>query len=113
MSANRREKMTNIFKMMKDAAAAQQNLKKIQDDLKRKTVEVAAGGGRIRVTARGDASILGIKLDPALLSSGRCEEIENLLLKAVNEALEKVKKETAEHMQNMMAKMGLPDIPGI
>lgn len=105
--------MTNLFKMMKDAVAAQHNLKKIQEELKRKTVDYATPDGKVRVTACGDASLLGIKIDAAIMAPGRTAELEKALLTAVNGALEEAKKMSAAHMQGLMAKMGLPNIPGL
>ncbi len=105
--------MTNILKMLKDTVSAQKNLKKIQNELEQKTVESSSAGGKVRVTACGDASIIGLKIDPAVIDPGRGNELEKMLLEAVNNALEKAKKMSAEHMQNLIADMGLPNIPGI
>ena len=105
--------MTNMLKMLKDTVLAQKNLKKIQDELKQKTVESSSANGKVRVTACGDASIIGIKIDPAVIDPGRVNELEKMALEAVNSALEKAKKMSAEHMQNLMADMGLPNIPGL
>lgn len=105
--------MTNMLKMLKDAVLAQKNLKKIQDELKQKTVESSSAGGKVRAIACGDASIISIKIDPAVIEPGRVNELEKMVLEAVNSALEKAKKISAEHMQDLMANMGLPNIPGI
>jgi nucleoid-associated protein EbfC len=105
--------MTNMFKMMKDAVLAQRNLKKIQDDLKRKTVEYTGANGKVRVTAGGDASILSIKIDPSLIIPDRAAEMETKVAQAVNGALDEAKKMSAEYMRGMMADMGLPNIPGL
>lgn len=105
--------MANMFKMMKDAVLAQKNIKKIQDELKRKTVEYAGAGGRVRVIASGDASIVSIKIDPALIDPGRANEMETKVAEAVNGALDEAKKMSAEHMRGLMADLGLPNIPGL
>jgi len=98
---------------MKDAVSAQKNLKKIQDELKGQIVEYAAAGGKIHVKAGGDASIAAIKIDPALIVAARANELEGLLVKAINGALDEAKKKSAECMQELMGKMGLPNIPGL
>jgi hypothetical protein len=105
--------MTNMLKMIKDAVSAQKNLKKIQNELERKTVEYSGGGGTVRVTARGDASLVSIKIDPAAVAPDRTDKLEKMILEAVNGALEEAKKMSAEHMQKLMGNMGLPKIPGL
>lgn len=105
--------MTNMLKMLKDTISAQKNLKKIQHELTQKTVESSSAGGKVRVTAGGDAVIISIKIDPAVIDPGRGNELEKILQETVNSALEKAKKMSAEYMQNLMADMGLPNIPGL
>jgi hypothetical protein len=105
--------MTNMFKMMKDAVLAQKNLKKIQNELRQKTTEAASAGGKVRVTVAGDASIVSIKIDPAVIDARRAGELERMVLEAVNNALEKAKEMSAEHMKGLVADMGLPNIPGL
>jgi len=105
--------MTNMLKMIKDAVSAQKNLKKIQNELQQKTVEYSSAGGEVRVTARGDASLASIKIDPAAVAPNRADKLEKMILETVNGALEEAKKMSAEHMQKLMADMGLPNIPGL
>jgi hypothetical protein len=105
--------MNNMFKMLKDAVSAQKNLKKIQHELEKKTVEYSGGGGLVRVTARGDASLSGIRIDPAALDPNRADRLEKAILEAANGALDAAKKLSAEHMQKVMADMGLPGLPGL
>ena len=105
--------MTNMLKMLKDTLSAQKNLKKIQDELTRKTVEASSAGGKVRVTACGDASLTSIRIDPTVIDPRRTDELEKMVLEVVNSALEKAKKMSAEHMQSLMADMGLPKIPGL
>ena len=105
--------MTNILKMIKDAALMQKNMKKLQAQLRDKTVEFSSGNGMVTVTARGDASIAAIRIDPRALEAAQPAVLEKLVLTAVEGALEAAKKMSADDMQAMMADMGLPNIPGL
>ena len=105
--------MTNILKMIKDAAGMQKNVKKMQSQLRAKTVEFSSGNGLVTVTARGDASIAAIRIDPRALQAQQAAALEKLVLAAVEGALEAAKKMSADNMQDMMADMGLPNIPGL
>jgi len=104
-------KMGDMFKMLKDASAMQKQVKKIQGQLREKTVEFASG--KVTVTARGDASIARIKIDPAVIDPAKASALEKMVLEAVEGALESAKKMSADEMQKMMADMGMPNIPGM
>ena len=105
--------MNNMFKMLKDAVSTQKSIKKIQHELEQKTVEYAGSDGMVRATARGDASLTGIKINPSALDPNQAKKLEAKILEAVNGALENAKKLSAEHMQKVMGDMGLPNIPGV
>ena len=105
--------MTNILKMIKDAAGMQKNMKKLQTQLRAKTVEFSSGNGMVAVTARGDASIAAIRIDPRAMDAEQPAALEKLVLTAVEGALEAAKKMSADDMQAMMADIGLPNIPGL
>ncbi len=105
--------MTNILKMIKDAAGMQKNMKKMQAQLRAKTIEFSSGNGLVTVTARGDASIAAIRIDPRAMDATRPAALEKLVLTAVEGALEAAKKMSAEDMRAMIGEMGLPNIPGL
>jgi len=105
--------MSNILKMIKDAAGMQKNMKKLQNQLRDKTVEFSSGNGMVTVTARGDASIAAIRIDPRAMDASRPAALEKLVLTAVEGALEAAKKASADDMKAMMSDMGLPNIPGL
>ncbi len=79
-------KMPDLAAMMKQAQAMQTKMKEVQDEVGQKTVEASTGGGTVTVTANGKGEFLSLKIDPALLSDGDVEILEDLVLAAVNEA---------------------------
>jgi DNA-binding YbaB/EbfC family protein len=105
--------MKNMFQMIRDAAAMQRQVKQIQAQLREKTVEFSSGGGKVTVTARGDASIAAIRIDPAVINPAQPAVLEKLVLAAVDGALEAAKEMSAREMKQMASKMGLPDLPGL
>ncbi len=102
-----------MFKMIKEAASLQKNVKKIQAQLREKTVEYSSGQGQVTVKARGDGTIAQIRIDPAVVIPGRAAELEKMTLKAVEGALAEAKKLGAAEMKEFASKMGLPDLPGM
>ncbi len=88
------------------------NLKKQQEALQQKLeqifVEAEAGDGAVTVKAGADLHIENIKIDPAKLDINDREQVEDLLLVAINRALEAAKAQAALETNNMLGGM----IPG-
>ncbi len=102
-----------MFQMIKEAASLQKNVKKIQSQLREKTVEYSSGQGQVTVKARGDGTIAQVKMDPSVVVPERVAELEKMTLKAVEGALAEAKKLSAAEMKDFASKMGLPDLPGM
>ncbi len=79
--------MSSIGKLMKQAARMQQQMEQIQSALEGRTVEATSGGGAVKVVARCDGTLQSIKLDPAAVSPGDTQLLEDMLLSAANKAL--------------------------
>jgi len=105
--------MKNMFQMIRNAATMQKQVKKIQAQLREKTVEFSSGGGKVTVTARGDASVAAIRIDPVVINPAQPVVLEKLILSAVDGALEAAKEMSARDMKHLTSEMGLPDIPGL
>ena len=76
--------------------------------LRQKTVEFSSGGGKVVVTARGDATIAGIKIDPSVIDPSRAAALEKLIMAAIEGALEAAQRASAEEVRKMASEMGLP-----
>ena len=95
----------------------QKEMAKLQDELEGMTVEGSAGGSMVIVKANGKQKILSITIDPEVITQDDREMIEDLIVAAVNQALDNSKKLAQEEMQKITGGMlgGLPDglkIPG-
>lgn len=73
-------------------------------------VEAEAGNGAVKVRANANRQILNIHIEPDLLQDADREQLEDLLLVAVNRALEAAGQKEAEAAQDMVQSM-LP--PGL
>ena len=105
--------MKDMFKMLKNAAAMKKSVKKIQSELRHKTVEFSCRDKKVSVTARGDASIASIRIDPSVIDPSHAGALEKIVLEAVEGALDAAKKMSSGEMQKITSQMGLPDIPGL
>ena len=84
----------------------QQQMAEAQEKLAQETVSATAGGGAIKVTMTGDQKCQSIEIDPAMLKDVDAEMLQDMLLTAVNLALDK-SRELQEQVMGPLAG-GLP-----
>ena len=91
------------------------NMEEQQAKMKKKLatifVEASSGEGAVKVIASADRQLSNIQFDPEFLKSADQEEIEDLILVAVNSAMELAAAKEAEEAQNMLKDM-LPPVLG-
>jgi DNA-binding YbaB/EbfC family protein len=95
--------------MLRQVQQMQDRMNKVQAELETETVEATAGGGAIRVVATGTQKLVSVTIDPA--AAGELEMLQDMVVAAVNEAIEKSKELAAAKMQAVAAGLGLP--PGL
>lgn len=103
--------MMNFSKMLKQAQKLQDEINKLQSELAQKTIEATAGGGMIKVIASGDGQIISVQIEPEIFQSGDKEMLEDLIVAAVNNALENAKKLFAEELKKITGGIGIPGLP--
>ena len=103
--------MGNMAGMMKKVQKLQNEMKKMQDDLKRKTVETSAGGGAVKVVMDGEKHVQSLFIDPAAVDPEDVEMLQDLLAAAFNESVHKVDNMMASEMGKLTNGLGLP--PGL
>lgn len=93
-----------IMKMMKEAASMQREMKKIQKQLAKETVEFT--NGAVTVVARCDMSVANVKIDPAAITAGNEDKVERQVTDAVNGAMNAAKKKAGSAMSQMGGGLG-------
>ncbi len=96
----------NVMKMMKQAQELQAKAQKMQSELAAKQYE--GGSGPVKAITNGDSQLISLKIDPSVIKEGNAEMLEDLIVAAVREALEKGKNEAQKEMGKLTAGMGLP-----
>jgi hypothetical protein len=100
--------------IMKQAQKLQKQMLEIQKEIGGKTVEGSSGGGMVTVTANGRQEILEVKIDPEVVDPEDIELLEDLVLAAVNNAMEKAKNMMEEEMGKLLpGGFGNINIPGL
>ena len=98
----------NMISMMKQAEKMKVQMDKLQEEAGNKTLEITAGGGMVKVTAKCNGEILSINIEDEIISSGDKEMLQDLIQVAINEALAKGKEEVNSEMSRAATSLGIP-----
>jgi DNA-binding YbaB/EbfC family protein len=92
--------------MMAQLQKMQKQLEEAQARLAEETVSATAGGGAIKVVMTGDQKCRSVEIDPDLLKDADAEMLQDLVLSAVNMALD----QSRELQQKLLGPLagGLP-----
>jgi DNA-binding YbaB/EbfC family protein len=100
----------NLAAIMKQAQQMQGRMRDIQENLGKLRVEGSAGGGMVRVEASGQQQLIAFHVEKSLLESGDQEMLEDLLLAATNQALEKAKDAAAAELSKLTGDFEIPGL---
>ncbi len=102
--------LTGLAQMLRSAGSIGERVKEMKERLARQTATGSAGGDLVQVEISGVGEVKKVRIDPALISRGDVEMIEEMIPVAMNEALAKVRK---MHIEMMREATGGIDIPGL
>jgi nucleoid-associated protein EbfC len=88
----------------------QNRMAKIQEELGEATVTGTAGSGAVTVEVTGLQELRSIKLQPEVVDPDDVETLEDLLVVAVNDAMEKAKELSAQKMSALTGGMKIPGL---
>lgn len=100
--------MANMQGMMKKVQKMQQDMLKMQEELKNRTVEASAGGGAVTVVVTGRKTVEKVTIAPSAVDPEDVEMLEDLVTTAINEAMRKVDEMTEKEMGKITGGMKLP-----
>jgi DNA-binding YbaB/EbfC family protein len=98
----------NMQNMMKQVQKMQAAMARVQEELEQKLISAESGGGMVKVTANGKQQILKIEINKEVVNPDDKEMLEDLVLTAVNQALEKSSTLATEEMNKVTGGMKLP-----
>ena len=88
----------------------QSDMVKAQEALADETLEVTAGGGAITIVVTGQQRVKSIKLSPEVVDPNDLEMLQDLLVAAVNEAIERSQAYAAQKLQGLTGGLGIPGL---
>ena len=102
----------NMANLMKQAQKMQRQMDDQAQEMETKEFTATAGGGAVEVTMSGTKKITKVKLDEEVVDPDDVEMLEDLIVAAVNEVLEKVAEASAAAMSKFTGGMG-GGMPGL
>jgi len=88
----------------------QKQMEKIQAELAEKTISVSSGGGIVEITITGDQKIQTITINPEVIDPDEVDMLEDLLVVAVNDAVEASQKVASEKLGALTGGLNIPGI---
>ena len=104
--------MSSIGKLMKQATRIQKDMEAAQAALANRTVEATSGGGAVKVVAKCDGTLESIKVDPQAVSPEDISLLEDLILTAVNTALNQAKEVSNDELGKLTSGLKIPGLMG-
>lgn len=98
--------------LMSQVQEMQQQMASQQEALANETVSVTAGGGAITIVITGHQRVESIEIMPELVDPEDVEMLQDLLVAAVNAAIEQSQSMAAEKMEGLTGGMGINDLLG-
>ena len=105
--------MGNMGGLAKQLQQMQDDMLKAQEQLADETVEVTAGGGMVKIVITGHQRVQSIELKPEIVDPEDVEMLQDLLLAAVNQAIEQSQAMAAQRLEGLTGGMNIPGLPGL
>ncbi len=102
--------MKNLGNMMKQAQKLQSKMLEMQEELGNRTVTVQVGGGMVEVVANGRQEILSMRIDPEVVTPDDTEMLQDLIMAAVNDALNRSREMVSDEMAKLTGGMKIPGL---
>jgi DNA-binding YbaB/EbfC family protein len=97
-----------IGQLLSQAKKMQERFQKIQEEMGDKTVEAQSGGGMVSCVVNGKQELISVKISDEILEEKDKELLEDLIVAAINEGLNKSKEMLQEEMSKITGGMQLP-----
>ncbi len=90
--------------------AMQQQMLEAQESLGDKNVEISAGGGAVTVVMTGHQKLQSITIDPEVIDPEDAEMLQDLIVAAINEAVEASQNMAADQMNEITGGLNIPGL---
>ena len=100
----------DLSKIMKEAQQLQKKMAEKQEEIASREVTASSGGGMVSVVATGDMAIKSIQIDKEVADPEDTEMLQDLVLAAVNEAINRAKEMAKDEMSGLAGGLNIPGL---
>jgi DNA-binding YbaB/EbfC family protein len=101
----------NPFDILKNAQKIQEQMGVFQEKLGNMNATGSAGGGMVEIDLNGRMEVLAVRISGEAAGDG--EMLQDLVMAAFNNGLEKIREEINREMGALAGNMGMPGLPGL
>jgi DNA-binding YbaB/EbfC family protein len=99
--------------LMRQAQKMQEEMQRVQEEARKKTVEASSGGGMVTVVANGGGEIVSIKIERDVVNPDDVEMLQDLIIAAANEAIRRAQQMVQEEVSKLTMGLQIPGIGGL
>ena len=96
--------------MMKQVQKMAEDTQRIEEELGETKIEATSGGGMVKAIANGRGEILEVKINPQVVDPDDVEMLEDLVVSAVREAIEKGTELKTNKLQALTGGLNIPGL---
>ena len=100
--------MKDLTGMMKQAQKLQAKMMEMQAEVGNRTVSAQAGGGMVEAVVNGRQELVSLRIDPEVVVAEDVEMLQDLIMAALNEALNRSRELMAAEMSKLTGGMKIP-----
>ena len=112
-SKNMFGKMIELGSLMKHAREFGGRVHEMNEKLKELRVEGTSAVGLVTVSVNGLQELVSCKIDPGVFQHGDAELLEELVVNAVNDAIDESRAQQAETMRSLTENVDMSSLTGI
>ena len=98
----------DINKLMQQAQEMQKQLEKANDQINEMEFEGTASNGLVKIAINGENRVLAVSIDKEVINPDDKDMLEDMIMIAINDAIQQVEETKKDKFGGMAAAMGLP-----
>lgn len=98
----------NMNQMLRQAQKMQDQITELQADIEAREFTATAGGGVVEATLNGKKEIKTLTLKPEIVDPEDVETLQDLIIAAINEAVNNIENTTEEEMSKITGGVSIP-----
>jgi len=100
----------NMNQMIRQAQKMQDQITELQEDIEARDFSATAGGGAVELVMTGKKTIKSLTLKPEIVDPSDIEMLQDLIISAVNEAVNNIETTTENEMSKITGGVSLPGL---